>query len=82
MYLPLPAYHRVWARDGYDETDWAAPGSDRFIDQYYNWGPQSSVVERMQALLDAGATNIIVGASPSDPADSESIWVTLEALAP
>ena len=81
MYLPLPAYHRVWARDGYDETDWAGPGSDRFIDRYYNWGSRDAVVARMQELLDAGASSIIVGASPSDPADGESIWVTLEALA-
>lgn len=82
MYLPLPAYHRVWARDGFDETDWTAPGSDRFIDQYYNWGSAADVVARMQALLDAGASNIIVGASPSDPTDSASLWSALEALAP
>ncbi|MEM7288016.1 MAG: LLM class flavin-dependent oxidoreductase [Actinomycetota bacterium] len=82
MYLPLPAYHRVWRRDGFDESDWAAPGSDRFIDEYYNWGASADVVRRMEALLEAGATDIIVGASPNDPADPASIWSTLEALAP
>lgn len=82
MYLPLPAYHRVWRRDGFDESDWSSPGSDRFIDQYYNWGSAESVASRMDALVAAGATNIIVGASPSDPSDPESIWVTLQALAP
>lgn len=81
MYLPLPAYHRVWRTDGFDETDWASPGSDRLIDRYYNWGSEADVTARMQALVDAGATSIIVGASPNDPEDRESVWQTLEALA-
>lgn len=82
MYLPLPAYQRVWARYGFDESDWAAPGSDALVDRFFNWGSEDTVAARMQALLDAGATEIIVGASPSDPGDPASMWTILEALAP
>ena len=82
IYLPLPAYHRLWARYGFDASDWTAPGSDRLIDRVFNWGDEALVRSRMQELLDAGATTIIVGASPSDPADANSIWNTLEALSP
>ncbi len=80
MYLPLPAYQRVWASNGFDEADWTAPGTDRLIDRFYNWGSAEVVNGRMQALLDAGATSIIVGASPGDPEDPSSLWVALQAL--
>lgn len=80
MYLPLPAYQRVWARDGFDDGDWAEPGSDRLVDRFFNWGPTEVAVGRMQALLDAGATSIIVGMSPSERSDPTSIWAGLEAV--
>ncbi len=36
----------------------------------------------MQALLNAGATDIIVGMSGGDRSDPASFWAGLEALAP
>lgn len=82
MYLPLPAYQRVWARYGFDESDWTAPGSDALVDRFFNWGPEEAIAARMQALRDAGATDLIVGASPSVPDDPTSMWTILEALSP
>ena len=81
IYLPLPAYQRVWARAGFDATDWSDRGSYRLVDAYLNWGDLDTITNRMHAYLDAGVTNIILGASP-DPTNPASASELIEALAP
>ena len=81
IYLPLPAYQRVWARSGFDATDWNDGGSDRLVDTYLNWGDLDTITNRMQTYVDAGVTNIILAANP-DPTDASSANTLIEALAP
>ncbi len=81
IYLPLPAYQRVWARAGFDADDWSDRGSDRLVDAYLNWGDLATIQTRMRAYLDAGVTNILLAANP-DPTNPSSAAELVEALAP
>lgn len=82
IYLPLPAYQRLWRREGFDATDWAEPGSDRLIDTYVTWGDLDTITARMRSYLGAGATTLIVSSAPSQRGNPASVWGLLEALAP
>ncbi len=81
IYLPLPAYQRVWVRAGFDASDWSDRGSDRLVDAYLNWGDIATIQTRMRAYLDAGVTNILLAANP-DPTNPGSATELMEALAP
>ena len=81
IYLPLPAYQRVWARAGFDASDWSDRGSDRLVDAYLNWGDIATIQTRMRAYVDAGVTNILLAANP-DPTNPGSATELIEALAP
>ena len=82
IYLSLPAYQRLWRREGFDPADWADGGSDALVDTYMNWGDHAAITARMGRCLEAGITNIIVSAAPSRRGDADSVWELLEALAP
>jgi probable F420-dependent oxidoreductase len=82
IYLGLPAYQRLWRREGFSPADWADGGSDALVDTYMNWGDRDTIAARMRQCLDAGITNIIVSAAPSRRGDPDSAWPLLEALAP
>lgn len=82
IYLPLPAYQRQWAKQGFAESDWSGKGSDRLVEAYIPWGDAGAIAARMREYLDAGATNIIVSSLPTDRRDAESKWSLLEAFAP
>ena len=79
IYLPLPAYQRQWATQGFSESDWSDGGSDRLVDTYVAWGSVQTIKARMQEHIDAGADSIIMAAGGSSP---ENSWDLLEALAP
>jgi probable F420-dependent oxidoreductase len=79
IYLPLPAYHRLWRAWGFEESDWADGASDRLVDRLVAWGDEARIRERMQAHLDAGASQIVI--SPLNPDGREPPWKLLEALA-
>ena len=82
IYLPLPAYQRLWAANGFDETDWADRGSDRLVDAFVAWGDVDTLGERIAAHIDAGATQVLLGANNPDRSDPGPPWDLLEALAP
>jgi hypothetical protein len=82
IYLSLPAYQRLWRREGFAAADWTDGGSDALVDTYMNWGDHDTVTARIRQCLDAGITNVIVSAAPSRRGDPESVWPLLEALAP
>lgn len=82
IYLPLPAYQRVWARAGFDESDWSNGGSDRLVDTYMNWGDIDTIVARMKSYHEAGVTEIILAAGTPDPAKPGLGMQLVEALAP
>ncbi len=79
IYLPLPAYQRQWAANGFDETDWSDGGSDRLIDTYVAWGDADAIRSRVREHLDAGASAVQL--SPRAAAGG-SMDEVLEALAP
>ena len=80
VYLPLPAYHRVWRAWGFEESDWADGASDRLVDKLVAWGDHASIRRRMDEHLAAGASQIII--SPLNPDGNAPPWKLLEAFAP
>jgi probable F420-dependent oxidoreductase len=82
IYLPLPAYQRQWAKQGFDESDWSGKGSDRLVEAYIPLGDAEAIATRMRRYLDAGATNIVVSSLPADRRNPETKWSLLEAFAP
>ena len=82
IYLPLPAYQRQWAKQGFDESDWSGKGSDRLVEAYVPWGGVEAIATRMHEYLDAGASDIVVSSMPTDRRDPSSKWRLLEAFAP
>lgn len=82
IYLPLPAYQRQWAANGFDERDWSGRGSDRLVDAFVAWGDADAIRERIRAHVDAGADQILLGANQPDRAQPGPPWDLLEALAP
>ena len=89
FYVKLPAYHRTWKAAGYDETDFENGGSDRLIDAIFALGDEVAIRERVQAHVDAGASEICF--YPVNPKEQlaadqvgglEPAWETLEAFAP
>jgi probable F420-dependent oxidoreductase len=81
IYLPLPAYQRQWAANGFDESDWADRGSDQ-LDAFVAWGDVEAIGERIAAHIEAGANRVLLGASNPDRSDPGPPWALLEALAP
>jgi len=57
-FLGWPNYRRHFERLGFDETDFADGGSDRFIDAVFAIGDEESVERRVQEHLDAGADHV------------------------
>ena len=82
IYLPLPAYQRQWAKQGFDESDWSGKGSDRLVEAYVPWGDAESIASRMREYLAAGASSIVVSSMPTDRRDPSTKWPLLEAFAP
>jgi probable F420-dependent oxidoreductase len=82
IYLPLPAYQRQWAANGFDETDWADRGSDRLVDEFVAWGDADAIRGRITAHIEAGADQVLLGVNNPDRTDPGPPWELLEALAP
>lgn len=82
IYLPLPAYQRQWAKQGFDESDWSGKGSDRLVEAYVPWGDVETLARRMSEYFVAGASKIVVSSMPTDRRDPASKWGLLEAFAP
>jgi probable F420-dependent oxidoreductase len=60
LYLPFPAYHRLWRTLGFDESDWTGAPSDRLIDSIAAWGTPERIRARAREYLDAGATQVLL----------------------
>lgn len=57
-YLRTPTYHASWQAQGFDEADWASPGSDRLVDAMVGIGPPDELARRIAAMHDAGADHV------------------------
>jgi len=80
IYMPLPAYHRLWQAWGFEPSDYENGPSERLIDALVAWGSQEAIEERMNAHLEAGATQIVM--SPLQAEGRETPWALIEAMAP
>lgn len=60
MYLPRENYQASWQRQGFDESDWTGPGSDRLIDAMFAWGTEKTIRARIQEHWDAGADHVCI----------------------
>ena len=66
-YLPLPNYANNMLREGFEESDLAAGGSDRLIDGLVAWGDEAAIATRVAEHLSAGASHVciqVVGEAP------------------
>jgi probable F420-dependent oxidoreductase len=79
-YLRTPNYQASWTAMGFEEADWAQPGSDRLVDAMVAWGPVPEILARLRAFQDAGADHVALIPLASDGATEEHL-PTLEALA-
>ena len=59
-YLDFPHYRNNWLRLGFQESDFAGEGSDRFLDAMVAWGNAATVRRRIQEHWDAGANHVCI----------------------
>lgn len=62
IYLGLPNYRNNIMRFGFSEDDFENGGSDRLVDALIAWGDEKTIQARLQAHLDAGATQVCIQA--------------------
>lgn len=86
-YMNMPAYQKIWAGLGFEETDWV-DGSDRLIDAICAWGDTSQLKTKIEAYYDAGATHVVLypchpddDYHPDNPTSTRWHWDLLERLA-
>lgn len=60
IYLQLPNYVNSLRTLGFDDTDFADGGSDRFVDGTVAIGDEDVIADRLQQHLDAGADHVCV----------------------
>jgi probable F420-dependent oxidoreductase len=82
LYMQLENYVNNWKRLGFDETDLAGGGSDRFLDAMVAWGDETAIRARIQQHWDAGADHVCI--QPLRPEGSHQPFEEriLELLAP
>ena len=78
-YLRTPNYRAAWAEQGFDETDWEKPGSDRLVDAMVAWGDAASLRSQLGEILAAGADHVAL--VPLGPAGETVDLPVLESLA-
>ena len=79
LYLGLENYLNSWRAMGFAHEDFTAGGSDRFIDAVVAWGDENALRARIDAHLDAGASQVCIKPLASDGSTDMRI---LELLAP
>jgi probable F420-dependent oxidoreductase len=78
-YLRTPTYQACWAAQGFDETDWERPASDRLVDAMVAWGDAEALRARIAALVEAGADHVAM--IPLSPDGTTENLELLEAMA-
>lgn len=78
-YLRTPAYQAGWAAQGFAETDWEKPGSDRLVDAMVAWGDAELLQQRIGDFVEAGADHVAI--IPLAPDGTTEHLAVLEALA-
>jgi len=78
-YLRTPAYQVCWAQQGFDESDWEKPGSDRLVDAMVAWGGAEALQQRIGAFVAAGVDHVAI--IPLAPDGTTEHLPVLEAIA-
>jgi probable F420-dependent oxidoreductase len=78
-YLRTPAYQVSWVAQGFDESDWEKPGSDRLVDAMVVWGDADALRVRIAEHVAAGVDHVAV--IPIGPEGTTEHLPVLEALA-
>lgn len=78
-YIRTPAYQASWALQGFDESDWEKPGSERLVDAMVAWGDGDELQRRIGEHVVAGADHIAV--IPLAPDGTTEHLPVLEAIA-
>jgi probable F420-dependent oxidoreductase len=60
LYLRIPAYLKNLRTLGFDDTDFAAGGSNRLTDAIVAWGSEARLRDRIESHYEAGATHVCV----------------------
>ena len=77
----LPNYRNNWKRLGFTDED-IDQGTDRFLDAIVAWGTPDQINTRLAQHEEAGATHICIHPLNIESEFEESLWETLEVLAP
>jgi probable F420-dependent oxidoreductase len=80
-YLRLDNYVNNWRRLGFDDTDFADGGSNRFIDANVAWGDEAAIRRRIAEHWGAGADHVCIQSISPDGSRKPDHKV-LEMLAP
>jgi probable F420-dependent oxidoreductase len=59
-YLRTPTYQASWELQGFAETDWQQPGSDRLVDAMVAIGDGELIRGRIGELVEAGADHVAI----------------------
>ena len=59
-YMRLDNYVNNWRRLGFGDDEFAAGGSDRFVDANVAWGDEGAIRSRIQEHWDAGADHVCI----------------------
>ena len=78
-YLRTPNYHASWLAQGFSESDWEKPGSDRLVEEMVATGDVGTLVQRVREFHAAGADHVALIPLGLD-GDTENM-ATLEVLA-
>jgi len=78
-YLRTPTYHASWAAQGFAESDWEKPGSDRLVDAMVARGDPEALQARIGEFVAAGADHVAI--IPLAPDGTTEHLPVLEALA-
>lgn len=66
-YLSRPNYTNNLLRQGFEERDFAAGGSDRLIDAVLAWGGLDAIAQRILEHREAGADHVCIQVFNTDP---------------
>ena len=72
FYLGLPNYLQSLRLMGFDDSDFAAGGSDRIVDAMVAWRDEQAIRDRIAAQYKAGATHVCI--TPLRPEGSAGAW--------
>jgi probable F420-dependent oxidoreductase len=78
-YLRTPNYQASWQAQGFGESDWEAPASDRLVDAMVAWGDAEALASRIAEFVSAGADHVAI--IPLTPEGRTEHLPVLEALA-